>query len=175
MEELSIEKRTNAKVIGLLSDTHIPSRAKRLPDGITKIFSHVDLIIHAGDLTSIEVIEELEAFAPVLAAHGNMDPPDVKAGLPWMGLMEVYETRIGVIHDVGSLWGMKTMKKTARENHLNILVFGHTHRSFMKWDEGTLFINPGSPTNPLPPFITKPTVGLLMVTRQTVKPFIIEV
>ncbi|MGC8849032.1 MAG: metallophosphoesterase family protein [Candidatus Bathyarchaeia archaeon] len=175
MDRSSMEKEADTKAIGLLSDTHIPSRAGRLPDGVAEVFSQVDLIIHAGDLTSIKVIEELEALAPVLAAHGNKDPPDVKASLPRMGLTEVHGWRIGVIHDVGFPWGMKTMKRTARENNLNILVLGHTHRPFVKWDEGILFINPGSPTNPLPPFITKPTVGLLLVTRQMVKPFIIAV
>lgn len=175
MERLPKRDKGDVQALGLLSDTHIPSRARRLPDRIIEIFSHVDLIIHAGDLTHMKVIEELEAFAPVLAVHGNMDPPDVKAKLPEIGFTEVHGWRVGVIHDAGVLWGMAAMKRIAEDNHLNVLVSGHIHRPFMKWDGGVLFINPGSPTNPLPPIITKPTIGLLLLARENVEPFIIRV
>ena len=60
-------------LIGLLSDTHIPDRAKVLPQKVIDTFSDVELILHAGDLTSPRVIKELEEIAPVMAVQGNMD------------------------------------------------------------------------------------------------------
>ena len=60
-------------LIGLISDTHIPDRAKEIPQKVFDAFSEVDLILHAGDLTSLKVIEDLEKIAPVMAIQGNMD------------------------------------------------------------------------------------------------------
>ena len=59
-------------LIGLISDTHIPDRAKELPQNVLDAFNDVDMIIHAGDLTSLDVIEKLEETAPVMAVQGNM-------------------------------------------------------------------------------------------------------
>jgi hypothetical protein len=170
-----IEKRGDLKLIGLVSDTHIPSRSRKLPDRVFEIFKDADMIIHAGDLTQIEVVKELEKFAPVLAVRGNMDSNEVRAQLPEFSSVEVCGWKIGVIHDPGALWGMVEMKRLAKENHLNVLVFGHTHRQFLKWEDGILFINPGSPTDPLLPILVKPTVGLLLVTEEKVEPLIVKV
>ena len=60
-------------LIGLISDTHIPDRAKEIPEKVFEAFSEVDLIMHAGDLTSPKVIDDLEQIAPVMAIQGNMD------------------------------------------------------------------------------------------------------
>ncbi len=171
----SIEREPGMRVVGLISDTHIPSRANRLPDGIYKIFKDADLIIHAGDLTQIEVVKELEEIAPVVAVNGNMDPAEVRSELPEMDSVEVYDWKIGVIHDPNALWGMGEMRRIANENKFDVLVFGHTHKQFVKWEDEVLFVNPGSPTNPLPPIFVKPTVGLLLITREGIKPHIIRV
>ena len=170
-----IEKRGEMKLIGLVSDTHIPSRAKKLPDRVFEVFKDVDLIIHAGDLTQIEVVKELEKIAPVVAVHGNMDGPDVRARFPELNWVEVYGWKIGVMHDPGALWGMGEMGSVAKENDLDVLVLGHTHRQFLKLEDAVLFINPGSPTDPLPPVLVKPTVALLLVTEEKVEPSIVKV
>lgn len=170
-----IEKLGEMKLIGLISDTHIPSRSKKLPDRVFEVFKDVDLIIHAGDLTQIEVVKELEKIAPVVAVHGNMDGHDVRARLPEFNSVEIYGWKIGVMHDPGALWGMGEMKNVAKENGLDVLVFGHTHRQSLKWEDSVLFINPGSPTDPLPPMLVKPTVALLLVTEEKVEPFIVKV
>lgn len=60
-------------LIGLISDTHIPDRAKEIPQKVIDAFKDVDLILHAGDLTSMKVIEELEKIAPTIVIQGNMD------------------------------------------------------------------------------------------------------
>ncbi len=168
-----IKKEPGTKLVGLISDTHIPSRARMLPDKVFEVFKDVDMIIHAGDLTEIEVVEELRKIAPVLAVHGNMDTDGVRAELPEIINTELYGWKIGIVHDPGALWGIGNMKKIAKENELNVLVFGHSHRQFLKWEDDVLFINPGSPTNPLPPIFVKPTVGLLLISEDGIKPFII--
>jgi len=160
--------------VGLISDTHVPTRAMKIPLRVFKVFQNVDHIIHAGDLVELEVIYELERLAPVLAVHGNMDRVNIREKLPKMNELELYDWRIGIIHDPGALLGLGNMRKIIRENNYDVLVYGHTHRSSIRWDDSRLFINPGSPTNPLPPFITNPTVATLKLTRERIQPEIIS-
>ena len=166
---------TPTKTIGLISDTHIPARAKKIPQKVFEVFEKVDFIVHAGDLVALSVIDELEQLAPVLAVYGNMDGPEIRGRLPKMNSVKVFNWKIGVVHDPGVLFGMKKMREIAKQNAFDVLVYGHTHNSSVKWDENILFINPGSPTNPLPPFITKPTVGLLIITKEKITPQIVQI
>jgi putative phosphoesterase len=73
------------------------------------------------------------------------------------------------------MFGAGKMREIAKQNSFNVLVYGHTHHPNIKWEGKSLFINPGSPTNPLPPFISKPTVALLKITREKVFPEIIQI
>ena len=84
-------------LIGLISDTHIPDRARILPQKVLDAFSNVDLIIHAGDLTSPKVLDELEEIAPVMAVQGNMDRAN-GIDLPKAKVIEAEDLKIGVIH-----------------------------------------------------------------------------
>jgi len=163
------------KLVGLISDTHIPARARAVPKKVFEVFDGASLILHAGDLTQLSVVDELEQLAPVVAVCGNMDQSEVRERLPKMNSVKVYKWKIGVIHDPRIFMGMKRMKTIARENDFSVLVFGHTHRPSLKQEEGIIFINPGSTTNPLPPFITKPTVALLKITKEKIEPEIIEI
>jgi hypothetical protein len=97
------------------------------------------------------------------------------SGLGSLNSVEIYGWKIGVMHDPDALWGMGEMKSVAKENDLDVLVFGHTHRQFLKWEDGVLFVNPGSPTDPLPPILVKRTLALLLVTEEKVEPFIVKV
>jgi len=139
---------------------------KKLPGKVLEVFKDVDLIIHAGDLTQIDVAREPGKLAPVLAVHGNMDPLEVKAELPEMNMVVLNGWKIGVTHDPHALWGMGEMRRIAKENNLNVLVFGHTHRHSVKWEGNVLFINPKSPTDPLPPMFVKSTIGVLIIMKQ---------
>jgi len=163
------------KLVGLISDTHIPAKAKAVPKKIFEVFGGVSLILHAGDLTQLSVVDELEQLAPVVAVCGNMDAYDVEEKLSKMNSVKVYEWKIGVIHNPGIFWGTKRMKTIAKRNNFDTLIFGHTHRPSLKREEGIVFINPGSPTNPLPPLLTKPTVALLRITKEKIEPEIIEI
>jgi putative phosphoesterase len=163
------------KSVGLISDTHIPVRARDIPKKVFEVFDKVDFIVHAGDLVEMSVIDELEQVAPVLAVCGNMDGPEIRGKLPKMNSVKAFDWKIGVIHDPGALFGMRKMREIAKKNGFDVLVYGHTHNSAIKWEGNTLFINSGSPTNPLPPFITKPTVALLRITKERITPAIIQI
>jgi putative phosphoesterase len=163
------------KSLGLISDTHIPARAREIPKRVFEIFEKVDFIVHAGDLVDLSVIDKLEQLAPVLAVYGNMDGPEIRGKLPKMASVKVLDWKIGVMHDPGTMFGVGKMREIAKQNSFNVLVYGHTHHPNIKWEGKSLFINPGSPTNPLPPFISKPTVALLRITKEKIFPEIIQI
>ena len=163
-----------AKIVGLISDTHVPVRARCIPKRVFAVFENADFIIHAGDLVELAVVDELEQLAPVLAVHGNMDGPEVSGALPKLNSLKVSDWKIGVIHDPNTLFGMGKMREIAKQHGFNVLVYGHTHNSSIKWEGKTLYINPGSATNPAS-FINKPSVALLKVTRENVAPEIIHI
>lgn len=134
--------------IGVISDTHIPRRAKELPVPVLKGFKGVDMILHAGDLVSGEVLEVLEGIAPLHVVRGNMDGPDLQKKLPEKKLIEIEEYRIGLLHGHGL--GGNALQKAQLEfgsKNLDAVVFGHSHAPYNKEHRGTLFFNPGSPTD----------------------------
>jgi len=161
------------RLIGLISDTHISSEADELPQRVIDAFKDVSLILHAGDLVYLKVVKDLEKIAPVVAVYGNMDPPEVRARLPEMNSIRILGWNIGVIHDAGALWGKREMRRITKENKFDVLVFGHTHRAYLE-TKPTVYVNPGSPTKPVPPFITKPSVALLRVAQGGVEPSIVK-
>jgi uncharacterized protein len=163
------------KTIGLISDTHVPSRAKAIPKSVFSIFENADYIIHAGDLVELSVIDELEQLAPVLAVQGNMDGPQVSVALPKVNSFKLFDWKIGVTHDAGSVYDLTKVRELAKSNLFNVVVYGHTHTSNITWEGKTLYINPGSPTNPEPPFLCKPTVALLKITKDSILPEIVQV
>ena len=115
-------------LIGLISDTHIPDRARQIPQKVLTSFKDVDLIIHAGDLTTQSVIDELEEIAPVMAIQGNMDRV---AGfdLPKARVIDVEGVRIGVAHgEVYPRADTQQLLYLAKQLDVNILVTGHSHQ-----------------------------------------------
>lgn len=163
-----------SKIVGLISDTHIPKRAKCVPKRVFEIFETTDYIIHAGDLVDLSVIDELEQLAPVLAVHGNMDSSQVSGALPRLNSLKVFDWKIGVMHDPNVVFGLGKMRELAKENGFNVFVYGHTHVSSVKWEDKILYFNPGSPTDPSL-FMSKPSVGLLKITKETISPQIINI
>ena len=168
-----IPKTDPAKVVGLISDTHVPTRARRIPEKVFRIFENVDFIIHAGDLVELAVVDELEQLAPALAVHGNMDGPEVSGALPKLNSLKVSDWKIGVMHDPHTIFGMGKMREIAKKNGFDVFVYGHTHNSNIKWEGKMLYINPGSPTNPSS-FMSKPSLALLKITREAVIPEIVH-
>jgi len=139
------------------------------------VFQNADFIIHAGDLVELSVIDELEQLAPVLAVHGNMDGPEIHGKLPKLNSVKIFDWKIGVMHNPGALFGIGKMRDIATQNGFKVLVYGHTHCANIRWEGKTLFVNPGSPTDPVPPFVVRPSIGLLKVTKENVIPEIVHV
>lgn len=158
--------------MGLISDTHIPARARALPEAIFSIFQDTSLILHAGDLTRLSVIEELEQMAPVVAVRGNMDSRDVKEKLPEFNTAQIYQWKIGVTHSLGFFLRRGRLRNLSQEG-FHVFVSGHTHHPSVKYKESMLVINPGSATDPIPPFLTRPSVALLKITKKEITPEII--
>ena len=159
------------KTIGLISDTHVPKRARNLPKKVFEIFEKVDYIIHAGDLVELAVIDELEQIAPVLAVHGNMDGLEVTNALPKFNSLKIFKWKIGVIHDQSNLFGFDKVQETTG---FNVFVYGHTHSPEIRWVDGILYINPGSATDPSI-LTAKPSVGLLKISKENIAPEIVDV
>jgi putative phosphoesterase len=134
--------------IGVVSDTHIPAQARSIPDPVKSAFSEVDLILHAGDLTCMEVLDELSALAPVKAVCGNMDDPDVCETLAARRVVEVEGCRIGLMHGSGPPFGLhRRVVRSFRKEGVQVVVFGHSHRPHNEQRPDVLLFNPGSPTD----------------------------
>lgn len=136
--------------IGVISDTHIPSRGRFIPAEVFRAFNGVQLILHAGDLVEERVLEELQVLAPVEAVAGNMDPPRFQKGLGKAKVIKIGAVSIGLVH--GDLIGRRAdpeqLAALFRPQKLQAIVFGHLHEPVSLWHHGTLFFNPGSATDP---------------------------
>ena len=159
-------------LIGLISDTHIPDRAKILPQNVIDAFKDVDLILHAGDLTSPRVIEELERIAPVMAVQGNMDRVN-GIDLPKAKKLEAEGLKIGMVHgEVYPRADTQQLVYLAKELDVDILVSGHSHQPKIEQKDGVLLINPGSP---IVPRLADRTVMLLEINNKDVDVEIIKI
>lgn len=141
--------------MGCVSDTHVPRRARRLPDELLQGLEGVDLILHAGDLVTEEVLADLATLAPVEAVAGNMDPFSIVARLGRAALVDIGSWRIGLVHgDRGEGASAPERALAAFEGtDLDLIVFGHSHKPEVVDGETTaggrpvLLVNPGSPTD----------------------------
>ncbi len=159
-------------LIGLISDTHIPDRAKELPQNVLEAFSNVDLIIHAGDLTSLDVIDKLEEIAPVMAVQGNMDRAN-GIDLPRAKVIEAEGLKIGIAHgEVYPRADTQQLVYLAKELDVDILVTGHSHQPKIEKTDGVLLINPGSP---IVPRLADRTVMLLEINNKEVDVEIVKI
>ena len=159
-------------LIGLISDTHIPDRAKVLPQKVLDAFNDVDLILHAGDLTSPRVIEELESLAPVMAVQGNMDRVN-GIDLPRAKVIEAEGLKIGIVHgEVYPRADSDQLLYLAKELNVDILVSGHSHQPKIEQKEGILLLNPGSP---IVPRLADRTVMLLEIDNRQVDVEIVKI
>ena len=131
-------------LVVVLADTHIPRRAKELPEGLVPHLRSADLILHAGDLLVEDVLYELESYAPVRAVKGNVDGWDVR--LPEALEFGVEDVSVAMIHDSGpkkGRWG----RMRRRFPGARIVVFGHSHIPWLEDEDGLMLLNPGSPTD----------------------------
>jgi putative phosphoesterase len=132
----------------LLADTHLPRRARTLPDEVWRAVDAAHGVVHAGDWVDEATLDALAARTPLLlGCAGNNDGPALHARLPEVALAELDGVRLGVVHETGDAKGREA-RMDERFPDLDLLVFGHSH---IPWDSttprGLRLLNPGSPTD----------------------------
>lgn len=153
-----------------ISDTHIPKVGTELPAQLVEVLREADIIIHAGDLVDISVLERLRDMAPVAAVAGNMDYPGVRAVLPETRVVEVEGRRIGVIHGWGPPLGIER-RILSRFSGVDAVVFGHTHSAHLEERKGVLLVNPGTPNDRR--FSRRLSYAVLEVDAEGIRPEIV--
>ena len=124
----------------------MPRGARRLPEACLERLRAADLILHAGDLSTFAVLEELRGLGPpVHAVHGNADEPDLRELLPAELVVEAAGTRIGLTHVPGPVAG-RAERLVGRFPGCDAVVFGHTHLPEAERHGSVWLLNPGSPT-----------------------------
>jgi putative phosphoesterase len=133
----------------VISDTHVPVRARELPRQLWEAVDAADVVIHAGDWTSIQLLDQLsERAARLVAVRGNNDTdPEFAQRLPELAELDIEGIRVAVVHETGAATG-RELRCAARFPDTDVLVFGHSH---IPWDSmaasGLRLLNPGSPTD----------------------------
>jgi putative phosphoesterase len=143
--------------MGLISDTHFQDRLFDLPDGLNSLWAGVDLILHAGDVGELDVLDQLSHIAPVVAVHGNDEPEHVKQALPDQQLVSIHGLRVLLWHSHypdpaeerakrSGTWGPKLdrIANYGRQMNANIMIYGHTHVPMVHRAEEVLLFNPGA-------------------------------
>jgi putative phosphoesterase len=130
-----------------ISDTHAPRRWKSCPPPVAEYLRQADLILHAGDVCTASVLDELAQYAPVHAVLGNNDGPDVAAwGAPETLDLDLAGLKVSMIHDSGPSAGrLRRMRRRFPE--AGLVVFGHSHIPLDESADGLRILNPGSPTD----------------------------
>jgi len=139
--------RIGAVKMVVLADTHAPRRWRTCPPRVAGQLRGADLILHAGDVCTAAVLDELAAYAPVRAVRGNNDGPDVAAwGAPDSLEIDVGGVRLAMIHDSGPRAG-RAARLRLRFPSADLVVFGHSHIPLDQAADGQRIFNPGSPTD----------------------------
>lgn len=128
--------------VAVISDTHLPRGARRLPESCLEELRRADVILHAGDITSVGALEELRALGPLLhAVLGNVDEPALASQLPEERVVELDGVSIGMRHIAGSEESL-----LGRFPGCAAVVFGHSHLPVVERRGAVWLLNPGSPT-----------------------------
>jgi hypothetical protein len=132
----------------LLADTHVPKRARDLPEEVWTAIARADAVVHAGDWVEVGLLDRLEAAPPrLLACYGNNDGDELRLRLPEVNAAEWEGVRVAVVHETGAAKG-REQRADRRFPDTDLLVFGHSH---IPWDSvtpaGMRMLNPGSPTD----------------------------
>ena len=166
-------------LIGLISDTHVPSRTPHIPKNIMKDFKqrNIDYVFHLGDFDILKAYQELiDAFGKekVIAVIGNMDEDyKLRDLLPETIELELYGKKIFLTHGMGGPnIVIKRLNKRFDLSAYDIIIFGHVHRPYNEvWRDGKLYLNPGTPTDKK--FTDINSYGYLKISKNKVEPKII--
>ncbi|NJN83469.1 MAG: metallophosphoesterase family protein [Caldilineaceae bacterium] len=158
MDGLKLDDQRPRFRIGLVSDTHMPMRCREFPPALFEVMADVDLLLHAGDVGELWVLDQLSAIAPVVAVHGNDDSVDAKRELPFQQVVVANGRRILLWHGHFPNWedeaaarrGDDLLPKLARHTQqakrsgASMVVFGHWHIPLVCQNEGVKVVNPGA-------------------------------
>jgi putative phosphoesterase len=163
--------------IGILSDTHMPGSVRRLWPEVGHAFAGVDLIMHSGDICLPVVLDQLEEWAPVLAARGNNDffgsgDPRVE-DIHWL---DVHGLRIAMVHDMEpeSEPIDELSRKYLKGERADVMITGHTHFERLDWRDGVLQVNSGSAVHPHQWSTRLGTVAILDISEKAVHASIVR-
>ncbi|WP_377273960.1 metallophosphoesterase family protein [Peterkaempfera sp. SMS 1(5)a] len=132
----------------IISDTHLPKRARDLPPEVWQQVDEADVVLHAGDWVSVDLLDRLEERSRrLIGVYGNNDGPPLQARLPLVARADLDGLRLAMVHDSGAARGREE-RCASRFDDVDLLVFGHSH---IPWDSsaqsGLRLLNPGSPTD----------------------------
>ena len=132
----------------VIADTHVPQRARSLPDELWRAVEDADVVVHAGDWVELTFLDEIESRSRrLVGVYGNNDGPALRARLPEVALVTLSGVRLAVVHETGQARGREQRCAEAFAD-ADVLVFGHSH---IPWDtqapSGLRLLNPGSPTD----------------------------
>jgi putative phosphoesterase len=131
--------------IVVLSDTHIPTRLGAIPGRVYEVCAECDLILHAGDVVELDVLRDLERFAPLKAVQGNMDPYDITDRYPESLELNLEGFRICMTHGSGPGFGLKDrLSRRFQPRNPDIIIYGHSHEFNNDKRDGVLRLNPGA-------------------------------
>jgi hypothetical protein len=134
-------------VLAIIADTHLPRGGRPIPAACLERMKSADLIVHAGDLTSLAVLDQLRTYGEVAAVHGNVDDDAVRGALPAELELAVGGRRVAVIHDAGRRIA-RLDRLRRRFRHAEAVIFGHSHMPLHETGpDGFQIFNPGSPTD----------------------------
>ena len=166
-------ERTAPLTMGVISDTHLhASDVARLPAEILALFRRfdVDLIVHGGDIVDQAILDRLESVAPVIAVHGNNEPPELWKQLPERIILTVEPWKIGIVHGHGGPSARVTVK-TAFPEPVDLVIYGHSHIPMIEEVDGVVYFNPGSPTDRR--WSAHFGIGIVRIDQQDIRPELI--
>lgn len=143
---------SSAKTVVVIADTHADSLAD-LPPRLLSEIRTADYLIHLGDFTSLDLLNELEHMSNFYGILGNHDHPDLHTRLNKIGEVEISGKKLGLIHAlVNPVTGRLRMKRSFQnKNHcVNAILYGHSHLPTARFDNGIFFFNPGSVAGKFP-------------------------
>lgn len=134
-------------LVAVVSDTHVPMRARSMPLEAWRAIGGADLVLHAGDVCVPDLLEGLALIAPVHVVMGNCDPPEVRAwGARDTVELTVEGVNVAMVHDAGPRDG-RAARMRRRFPDARVVVYGHSHLPAVEPGGDLLLVNPGSPTD----------------------------
>ncbi len=177
------------RCLGLVSDTHMPERCPTLPTALFDILRGVDLVLHAGDVGELWVLDRLSAIAPVVAVHGNDDTAEAQRELPYQQVVALAGRRVLLCHSHypdeaeerasrrDDAWGPKLDRRAAlgRRAGAAVVVFGHTHIPMAVRHRDVLLVNPGALASGSPLGRQRVRTVALLFVRDDGNPIVVHV